>query len=184
MSAETRVESAPAMLSGDELIRQLRKLRRPFMRPKVVVAFPQRLGSRACEAQVARTEELLGFTLPPFLRRVYCEVANGGFGPGYGLIGAEGGKENALGESLAGAYQSQQAMYSPSWPDQLVPLVSWGGGTHSCGNFAELDCPLFLCDPAVAPRRIRAMSDLPCHARSLQEWLGRWVSGDPCEPPE
>jgi hypothetical protein len=41
----------------------------------------------ASEAQVAAAERTLGFVLPSTLRRIYIEVANGGFGPAYGLYG-------------------------------------------------------------------------------------------------
>ena len=34
---------------------------------------------------------MLGFHLPPLLRELYTQVANGGFGPGYGILGLEGG---------------------------------------------------------------------------------------------
>jgi hypothetical protein len=33
----------------------------------------------------------LGFPLPPLLRELYTQVGNGGFGPGYGIFGLEGG---------------------------------------------------------------------------------------------
>jgi hypothetical protein len=33
----------------------------------------------------------MGFSLPPLLGRLWVEVANGGFGPGYGLLGLNGG---------------------------------------------------------------------------------------------
>ncbi len=45
----------------------------------------------ASEAQMRKTEQQLGFALPPLLRLLYTHVANGGFGPGYGLIGVIGG---------------------------------------------------------------------------------------------
>src|SRR5260221_11519759 len=45
----------------------------------------------ASEAQMRKTEQQLGFALPPLLRLLYTHVANGGFGPGYGMIGAIGG---------------------------------------------------------------------------------------------
>src|SRR5690242_3913384 len=40
---------------------------------------------------VARDERRLGFTLPALLKRLYAEIGNGGFGPGYGLIGLTNG---------------------------------------------------------------------------------------------
>jgi hypothetical protein len=40
---------------------------------------------------VEATEKELGFRLPSLLSQLYTEVANGGFGPGYGIYGLEGG---------------------------------------------------------------------------------------------
>ena len=39
----------------------------------------------ATEAQVQEAEHRLGVSLPPLLRACYTELANGDFGPGYGL---------------------------------------------------------------------------------------------------
>jgi hypothetical protein len=47
--------------------------------------------SRATEQQIVETEQQLGFPLPVLLRLLYKQVANGGFGPGYGIIGAVNG---------------------------------------------------------------------------------------------
>ena len=55
---------------------------------------PQRHGfayPTAGEDQLRATETALGFLLPPVLRALYAEVANGGFGPGGGIQGALGG---------------------------------------------------------------------------------------------
>ena len=49
------------------------------------------LPAAADEAQLAEAERRLGFALPPLLRRLYAEVANGGFGPGTGILGIAGG---------------------------------------------------------------------------------------------
>jgi hypothetical protein len=45
----------------------------------------------ATEEQLQATEEALGISLPPMLRALYAQVANGGFGPAYGITGACGG---------------------------------------------------------------------------------------------
>lgn len=45
----------------------------------------------ATEQQIRETEQQLGFPLPPLLRLLYTHIASGGFGPGYGIIGARGG---------------------------------------------------------------------------------------------
>ncbi|WP_201390004.1 SMI1/KNR4 family protein [Ktedonobacter sp. SOSP1-85] len=45
----------------------------------------------ATEQQVRETEQQLGFPLPPLLRLLYTQIANGGFGPGFGIIGGKDG---------------------------------------------------------------------------------------------
>lgn len=54
--------------------------------PRNPFAFPP-----TTEEQLRATEESLGFPPPPLLRMLYVEVANGGFGPGYGITDARGG---------------------------------------------------------------------------------------------
>ncbi|MDX6329418.1 MAG: hypothetical protein QOI83_1801 [Streptomycetaceae bacterium] len=45
-----------------------------------------RLPNSATPEAVAEAEEVIGFPLPPLLRRLYLEVANGGFGPDEGIL--------------------------------------------------------------------------------------------------
>jgi len=47
----------------------------------------------------------MGFALPPLLERLYSEVGNGGFGPGYELCGLSGGfAEDLQGLTLPDLY--------------------------------------------------------------------------------
>src|SRR5579872_6535768 len=41
--------------------------------------------------QFLATEQSLGFSLPPSLKTLYAQLANGGFGPGFGLMGVVDG---------------------------------------------------------------------------------------------
>jgi hypothetical protein len=52
---------------------------------------PSDLAGTADEATLDRAEAALGFALPAAIRRSYGEVANGGFGPGAGLLPIERG---------------------------------------------------------------------------------------------
>jgi hypothetical protein len=45
----------------------------------------------ATQAAVSEAEEIIGLPLPRLLRRLYLEVANGGFGPRSGILGVRGG---------------------------------------------------------------------------------------------
>jgi hypothetical protein len=47
-------------------------------------------------AVVEAAETKMGFRLPPLLRELFTQVANGGFGPGYGIFGLEGGYTDPL----------------------------------------------------------------------------------------
>ncbi len=62
----------------------------------------------ASAEQLAITEQLLGFPLPSLLRTLYSQLANGGFGPGDGIIGASGGfpLHDGMGEDIAHGYLS------------------------------------------------------------------------------
>ena len=44
-------------------------------------------------------------TIPPLLRRLLAEVANGGFGPGSGLIGVQGGSAADQGRTIEDLYE-------------------------------------------------------------------------------
>ena len=51
----------------------------------------------ATEAQLRASEQALGFLLPPLLRTLYAQVANGGFGPDHGIKGVMDGFAGDLG---------------------------------------------------------------------------------------
>src|SRR5437763_11278632 len=53
---------------------------------------------------LARSEQRLGLRLPSFLGEVFRQVGNGGFGPGYGLIGLPGGFAGDVGKSIVELY--------------------------------------------------------------------------------
>src|SRR5262245_60588102 len=78
---------------------------------------------------VTSTERDLGFSLNPFLKRIYLEVANGGFGPGYGLVSLT--KNVCSDQTLSSLYHSFR---THRWPDKLLPLWDWGDAIWSCIN--------------------------------------------------
>jgi hypothetical protein len=138
----------------------------------------------ATEEQIAITEAALGYSLPPLLRALYTHVANGGFGPGYGLvtIGHSPGDDEQDGAwerdekpidltTYASKHGSLDCVEVPfnMWPTNLFTLCHWG-----CAIFSYLDC---------ASGRIfweEAGEDayIFCsQAASLYEWLDLWADG-------
>lgn len=74
------------------------------------------LPSPAPEAALDAAEARLGFPLPAQLRRVYSEVANGGFGPGGGLLSVE--------RTVAAYVEMTSNPWGPDqvWPAELLPI--------------------------------------------------------------
>ena len=62
-----------------------------ILKPEKYEQEPTLAFAPASEQQIRHTEQQLGFPLPQLLRHLYAEIANGGFGPGYGIIGVEDG---------------------------------------------------------------------------------------------
>lgn len=74
-----------------------------------------------------RVERQLGHTLPELLRRIYLEVGDGGFGPGYGLLRLEQGDRNVYRPSVL-----EQHVIVKAWGGRaLIPLAYWGCVTFS-----------------------------------------------------
>ncbi len=125
----------------DPLIDKIRELRLDPMRcTSMARAFKN--GSRppswppATEQVVAEAESRLGFALPEFLRKLYLLVGNGGFGPGWGLAGLEGGY--TLSEPwCADGSVVEASLRELAWnPDsKLLVVCDWG-----CLAASAIDC--------------------------------------------
>lgn len=115
----------------------------------------------ASPAAVAEAEKVIGFPLPPLLRRLYLEVGNGRFGPDYGIRGVD---------SVIRVRED----YSPN-PNSIVPpgliwIHEWG-----CDIWSLVDCR----DPA---GRMWAWdgnrdpgSALIPQDQALTGWLALWL---------
>lgn len=147
-------------------------MNRPAERPLPAPASPEGLDA---------AEKRMGVTIPPLLRRLYAEVANGGFGPGSGIIGIQGGWTDDHGRTIEDLFEmmSEGDPDEPawSWPDGLVPIVDAS--------------PVWTCVATASPgHRVvdfdheeidyggwdASFSDV---APSLHDWLVTWVGSRP-----
>jgi hypothetical protein len=128
---------------------------------------PQRYGFAyppASEEQLLATEAALGFPLPPVLRAIYTEVANGGFGPGGGIQGA------LSGYSSSRDVQESTIVVDYNWLRQvgyttiehrglvrLVDLADYAGQWRG-GNGGEY----LLLPNEVWPEQLLSLEDLGC----------------------
>jgi hypothetical protein len=89
-------------------------------------------------AVIEEAEKTLGFQLPPLLREIYENLANGGFGPAYGLVGLAGGYTfEDLGDLPLVEYH-RMIISDPEnfhWPARLLNVCDVG-----CGMTYAIDC--------------------------------------------
>ena len=124
----------------------------------------------ASPADVRAAGEALGVTLPPFLVRLYTEVADGGFGPEEGLL--------PLARVVAETRRLRAGDALPRrrrGPPTLLPLVKVGPGwtcvDAATGAVIDWD-PEDLTEWASAARFRESFAE---RSPSLEAWLGRWV---------
>jgi hypothetical protein len=97
---------------------------------------------QATPEQIAATEAAIGFKLPQLFKEIFRRIGNGGFGPGYGLIGVHGGYADFKGEHLAELGQELGAL-----DRKVVPICNWGCGIYSCLDCAKPEAPVTIFNP-------------------------------------
>jgi hypothetical protein len=129
----------------------------------------------ATASAVARFESDVELVLPTFYKRLLTEVANGGFGPGFGIIGIppDGYVDDDLGGNLLEAYLEGRKCEELPWrmPRGFLPLCNWGCGSFSLIDALSPDAAVVTED--VLEDRIEYTETAP----ALALWLERWLSG-------
>lgn len=164
---------------SDLLVAQIRD--RAACTPLAPVALHRAPFEPASSTAIAAAEKSLDFALPVLLRRLLCEVGNGGFGPGHGLLGVAGGATDEHGSSLVDLYDGLSATHPDDpgwrWPQQLVPICPWGDSTYSCVDCSVPEAQLVTYDA----NGYRPGSDLghflTRQDESLESWLRAWTEG-------
>lgn len=140
---------------------------------------------RACppaeEHAVVGAEKRLGFDLPQTLRRIYLKVANGGFGPGYGVLGVEGGFTDDLGNTVADLFESYRQPDPEDsawqWPEQFLPICHWGCAVYSAIDCSQSPGPVYFIDVGVKDTGAPMDSIIKWHKPSFENWLDDWLNG-------
>ncbi|MEV8561606.1 SMI1/KNR4 family protein [Streptomyces sp. NPDC051917] len=120
---------------------------------------------------LAEAERIIGYPLPPLLRRLYTEVANGGFGPFGGIEGLRNGYTSD-GPSMLEMY----LQYDEPDPEPEAPPAPPHGVLlfcdHGCAMWSLLDCRQTEGQMWWWDQGERHKCDL-----TLREWLGMWLEG-------
>lgn len=130
--------------------------------------------------QTGEAESSIGFPLPDILKRLLQEVGNGGYGPGYGLIGSRGGFTDDQGQSFVSLYEllSSSDPEDPNWdwPTGLVPICHWGCAIYSCVDCTR-DHEMYVWDPNVSEIGQASSVTIRALGRDLRSWLMAWSNG-------
>lgn len=120
-------------MKDDDLIRAMNhRIDNPLRRIDPRLVPPARFPP-ASPRVVEASEMEMGVRFPELLRMVYQEVGNGGFGPGYGLLGLRHGYSDE-GTTLEGRYAEFTASGLPA---ALLPLWDWGCGAWACLDWTD-----------------------------------------------
>jgi hypothetical protein len=146
------------------------------------MAGPARLHEPASAVEVAQVETLLAGALPRLWRRVYLEVGNGGFGPGYGLTGLISGAKDDQGHSASDLYTSFRTPdpedSSWRWPEGLLPVCHWGCAIQSCIDARDSHGRVVRFDPNGHGPDVGWEGAWWVEAPSAEAWWGAWLAGE------
>lgn len=140
----------------------------------------QRVNPPVSSADIEQAEALVGFPLPTIIKRLYVEVGNGGFGPGYGLLPLNNEEDPQALEtdSLVTTYlalhpstqrQTEERSGFPALPEKLIMICDWGCNISSWIDCSQRELPV-----------LRSEATLDCNeftleASSFASWLEHWL---------
>lgn len=134
----------------------------------------------ATTAEVEEPERLIGHRLPALLRRLYTEVANGGFGPeSRGFASITDGHRAPEGGDGPSAVRTCPRGRAKGLPASWFELMPGGCAMYWYVSLTEPGNPVILYDAdGWNPRAGQEPADGVTHVTpSLRRWLWNWVDG-------
>ena len=133
------------------------------------------------KTKIDRVTNIIGQPLPGLLTRIYTEVANGGFGDSYGLLGLIGGPRNEAGFDAITLYKEYRKPDPDDdhwrWPTELLPIGHLGCAMYHCIDCSTKTGKIVLFEPN--PHRDGEPWDdafFP-FCKSLNQLLTVWLDG-------
>ena len=132
----------------------------------------------ASRAAVDEAEAVIGSALPDLLRRLYLEIGNGGFGPGYGVLGVGGGHVDEDPRTAVDLFWLTGSEEHDPWRGPpgatLLPICNWGCGIYSFVDCSSPEARMWAWDPNPVPPKELSSALFPEDV-TLVDWLGRWI---------
>jgi hypothetical protein len=169
----------PGQCARAELVSRVaqRVMARRARDPRALIPEPP-----ADEAELAASEQILGFVLSPLLKRLYLEVGNGGWGPGYGLMVLSASElEDEEGSAVAHyLFHRRRTAEDPSWhwPVKLLPICEWGCLIYSCIDCSLPDFPVIAFDTNMLGDGAKWSDAFFPECDSFDEWIELWTEGE------
>ena len=143
--------------------------------------WPGPLAPPLTRAQLQQSQARVDFTLPHLYVEILTQIGNGGFGPGYGLMGLHGGATDDLAQTALDLYSvfARPDPQEPSWdwPHGLLPICTWGCAIYSCLDCTRPDAPVITWDPNDWEDGTPTALGFANTGYSLASWLRAWVEG-------
>lgn len=143
---------------------------------------PTSVARALSDAEITKVEARLGLRVPSFLRSVYSNIGNGGFGPGYGLMGLLGGFTDDQARSVVDLYEHfrQSDPKDPvwQWPAHVLPVCHWGCGIYSCVDCSTDDGRILIWDSNVWEQGTPVETALRAGHSPVVEWFRSWAAGE------
>ncbi|WP_063771041.1 SMI1/KNR4 family protein [Streptacidiphilus neutrinimicus] len=125
---------------------------------------------------VAELEAAVGHPMPSLLRRLYCEVANGGFGVDGDVVSlTDNGRWFSDEESLIKIHQewSTPQEQLDLYPNHILPLATMGCAIWWCIDLSTPEGRMWGWDPNSLCERHRLFPE----KFTFAEWLADWLQG-------
>lgn len=123
-------------------------------------------------------ETTLGFSLPDIIRRISTEVADGGFGPAWGINRLKHPPNSPFGphwmvemsvESWHNLYNGEADTRLMGYPERFVRYCEAGCNICICIDCSNELAQVFVDDP-------NADSPIQYQNQTIEEWLAIWLS--------
>lgn len=125
----------------------------------------------ASAEDVTKVERIVGHRMPELLKRMYLEVANGGFGPSKVPSLTDTGKWFGDRADIAMAYDDFAKDPDHPLPPGIVPLMNRGCAMWTLIDFRTADGQIWDWDPNLCclPHALAPLE------QSLAQWLTDWL---------
>lgn len=125
-------------------------------------------------ADYERFEWESGLVLPRFVQRLYTEVANGGYGPAYGINPLTGDHTHSIAHwDRLTQNANHDDPKGPQWPSHLIRFCEIGCNMFYAVDISDDNGPVLQVDPTSSDEVTDWLQPV---CSSVAEWLDRWAA--------